>query len=59
LNCDDDFLTIARMTIKEICSADDKEDKAAENEEEFDEESWIPSFGRQFPGLRLSEGIFL
>jgi hypothetical protein len=33
------------MTSEEICSAADKEDKAAENVEEADKESPIPSFG--------------
>jgi hypothetical protein len=44
VSCDDDLLTTARMTIEEMCSAADKEDKAAESEEEVNEESPIPSF---------------
>jgi hypothetical protein len=43
VNCDD-LLTTARMTTEETCNAADKEDKAAESEEEVDEESPIPSF---------------
>jgi hypothetical protein len=46
VNCDDDLLTIVRMTIEEICSAAGEGDKAAESEEEVNEESLIPSFGK-------------
>jgi hypothetical protein len=46
MNCDDDLLITARMTTKETHSAADKEDKAAESDEQVDEESLIPSFGK-------------
>jgi hypothetical protein len=40
----------SRMTIEEICSAADKEYKAAESEE-VNEESPIPSFGETVSGF--------
>jgi hypothetical protein len=39
------------MTIGEICSAADKEGKAADSEEEVSEESLIPSLGEAVSGF--------
>lgn len=44
MNCDDILFTATSITIEELCSAADKEDKSAVSEE-VTEESPIPSFG--------------
>jgi hypothetical protein len=43
------------MTTEEMCSTDDKEDKAAESEEEVNEESPIPSSGKAVSGCEADQ----
>lgn len=46
LNCDDNLLTTARMTTQEICSAVNKQDKAAQSEQRVSNVWPIPSYGK-------------
>jgi hypothetical protein len=43
----------AKMTTEEICSAADKENKAADSEGEVNEESQIPSLGEAVSGFEV------